>query len=438
MKVMVIGAGVAGLAAAQALTAGGVSVQIIEARHRIGGRIHTVRDPADCAPIELGAEFIHGKPPEIFSICQAAGIEPVEMKGEHWHDPDGQGQDQDPSRRFSEVDQVLEQMTNPRLADQTFLEFLRNAQPGPEAAHWAAAYVEGFNAARADRISIRALAHEMQAAETIEGHRSFRLAEGYDHVPQWLWQQCERQSAALHLGTVVSRLRWGHGWVEAGATTSHPGQEELFAADRVIVTVPLGVLKAPPGSVGAISFNPDLPSVRAALERLEMGQAIRITLVFNRAFWTDHRKLPEEGFIHSRSERFPTWWTGLRGPEASSNLLFTGWTGGPKAEKLSVLSDQEVAECALDALAKILGQSRKAAYRYVVSWHVHNWWKDPFSRGVYSYAGVGGLEARQALATPIENTLYFAGEAANTEGHSATVHGAIASGQSAARRILEA
>jgi monoamine oxidase len=69
--------------------------------------------------------------------------------------------------------------------------------------------------------------------------------------------------------------------------------------------------------------------------------------------------------------------------------------------------------------------------------YVHNWSKDPFARGAYSYAAVGGLEARRRLAEPIENTLYFAGEATNTQGYSGTVHGALASGRRAARHLLE-
>ena len=107
------------------------------------------------------------------------------------------------------------------------------------------------------------------------------------------------------------------------------------------------------------------------------------------------------------------------------------------AEALGELSDAVLAERAADSLAHILGIDSHALEDQLEGYFLHNWWSDPFARGAYSYACVGGVEARRALATPVEETLFFAGEAANTEGHASTVHGAIGTGQRAARAILD-
>ncbi|MGH9452706.1 MAG: flavin monoamine oxidase family protein [Terriglobia bacterium] len=434
MEVLVIGAGVAGLAAAHTLAAEGVKVRILEARNRIGGRINTLQDPVLSIPIELGAEFIHGRPDELVTISRAAGLATTEVSGPHVFYQHGKPAQRD--ELYPEVEEIFAQMLDPSLPDQTFSEFLRAANAKLEAARWATAYVEGFNAARADRISIHALAHEMRASDKIEGDRAFRFKDGYDRVTQWLWQDCATHSVALDLQTIVTSLKWRRGRAEAKGTALAGNARVTLPADRVIVTVPLGVLKAPQEAPGAIRFDPELLAQRAALERLEMGQAARVTLALKRAFWEEHPDLSDAGFIHSEDEDFPTWWTSMQGQDTARGRAITGWVGGPKAEKLTQLSDSEIAEHAIDSLARILGANRETMGQRAERRYIHNWRNDPLARGAYSYARVGGQEARRILATPVEDTLYFSGEAANTDGHSATVHGAIASGQRAAHEIL--
>jgi monoamine oxidase len=205
-----------------------------------------------------------------------------------------------------------------------------------------------------------------------------------------------------------------------------------LSADRVVITLPLGVLQAPACVPAAVHLQPRPAWLSGALEKLEMGHAARITFLFRESFWQDHPQLSDAGFIHSDNEFFPTWWTTLRG--ASRGL--TAWAGGPKAEKVAGLADDEIAARAIDSLASILASRREAITRCVENWYFHNWSQDPFARGAYSYARVGGLEAREQLAEAVEDTLYFAGEATDTGGHGATVHGALASGHRAARQIL--
>jgi monoamine oxidase len=110
----------------------------------------------------------------------------------------------------------------------------------------------------------------------------------------------------------------------------------------------------------------------------------------------------------------------------------TGWSAGPKADSLVGLSQDEVIGRALDTLKGVLGVRSLPRHR---AWF-HDWHSDPYSRGAYSYVPAGALPSRRVMAEPVEETLYFAGEATDLLGYGGTVHGAIASGRRAARQIV--
>jgi monoamine oxidase len=413
-----------------------VKVCLLEARDRIGGRIHTIRDPGLAVPVELGAEFIHGRPPTILEIAEEAGLEIEEMpaRQEYWKN----GRRLHREHFFGKLDEIFERMSDPNLADQTFSEFLAQIDVSRETRQYATGYVEGFNGARADRISTRSLAHESRAQEAIGGDAAFRFQQGYGRLADWLWQECVSRGAILHLGTVASAVEWRRGHVRVTArVAAKDSAEQMFSADRVLITVPLGVLQASEESPGAIRFRPQPPSLRPALERLEMGYAARVTLRFRPGSREAYPALAEDGFIHSSEEAFPTWWSPPVQGGAGVTPGVTGWAGGPKAERLADLSAAELVHHAIESLARIVGADSDAVEREVEACHFHNWITDPFARGAYSYARVNGLEARRSLSELIEKTLSFAGEAVDIEGHTATVHGAIASGQRAARQLLE-
>jgi monoamine oxidase len=407
--VIVIGAGVAGLAAARALCEAGLSVEILEARNRIGGRICTLHDASAGAPIELGAEFMHGRPPELLDILDAAGATALEITGDHLCFEDESLQRCD--RLFSGMDEIFEKMN--RSPERSFQEFIEHCDCDRRLAAWATAYVEGFNAAPKERISIKSLAIEQKAADAIEGDRLFRIANGYDCVPYWI----ARQTPQPRLDTAVTGIEWSRGIVKVFASSGGP-----FSARCAIITAPLSVLQA-----RAIRFLPDPREHREAIERLAMGHVIRITMRFRKRFWDPHLS-----FIHSLNESVPTWWTAspLEAP------LLTGWMAGPYADKALGLSEDLLVERSLRSLAHLLGVGFDDARGHIVASHMHDWQSDPFACGAYSYVPVGSSDARRVLATPVEDTLYFAGEATCYEGHSGTVHGAIASGQRAARQIL--
>ncbi len=432
--VIVVGAGAAGLAAASELAESGMSVLLLEARDRIGGRIFTQHDSQLQFPIELGAEFIHGRPPEIWDLLQQHQVPITEVDGDNVCVRAGR---LSPCDFFSEVDAILQQMDD-RGPDQSFLSFLERCCPAAsaETKQHAIGYVTGFNAADSARVSVHWLVQEMKAEEKIDGERAFRARNGYSALLEIFRAGLAEAKVSLRTDTVVERVTWSRREVSIDAASD--GIPVSFRARRVLLTVPLGVLQTPAGERGAIEFRPALPEEKLnALAGLEMGKVSRIVLHFRERFWeqvyTDsrrHKTLGDMSFLFSQDEWFPTWWTTMpvRLP------VITGWAPFRCAERLE---GENVVARSLQSLGGLLNVSTKKLEQLLEGAHFHDWQADPYSRGAYSYAKVGAAHAPEALSRPVQGTLFFAGEATDVSGNTGTVHGAIASGRRAAAEILQ-
>jgi monoamine oxidase len=438
--VLIIGAGVAGLAAACDMSAAGLSVCVIEARERIGGRIYTRRDEQTSLPVELGAEFIHGRPPEIFKLAQAARLLVCDATERHWYMRDGVLRKAD--EFWSQLEEIMDGMKKSKGRDQSFQEFLKafgNGEGQREAKEVAAMYVEGFHAAHTEIIGVAGLNKENEAADEIDGDRMFRILDGYDRVALWLHDEAQSLGATFHLRTIVQEVRWRRDCVELMAA-SEDGTR-MFTAPCAVVTLPLGVLQAGEGETGAVRFEPPLPDKERTVRSLAVGHVARITLCFRERFWDKLRLRTKEGdedlsqlgFIHKPDAAIPAWWTHL--PVHTPVLV--GWAGGPVADRLPSGDSQLLLDHALSSLQSIFRIPRHQIEALLEESYTHDWQSDPFSRGAYSYVPTGALDAQTQLALPVEETLFFAGEATNTEGHSATVHGAIATGKRAAREVIK-
>ncbi|HYR91504.1 MAG TPA: NAD(P)/FAD-dependent oxidoreductase [Terriglobia bacterium] len=414
-SVLVIGAGVAGLAAAQRLTAAGLQVTILEARNRLGGRIHTVRDRTFPMPLELGAEFVHGQPEEIWEIVRDEKLVLGSLEGDHWCSEHGVVKQCDDF--WPRWQKVAETLKNARVhPDMSFSEFIRHFDFDEETKRWAIAFVEGFNAARADRISVESLRLSQLASDEISGDTPYRILGGYDLVVRRLSSFEGETKPDINLNTIVHDVDWRPGHVRVNQ----------FEAEQVVVTLPLAVLQA-----NMVNFNPPLPAKADAAQQLVMGHVVKVNLCFRSRFWED-QGITNLAFLHAQDQRFPTWWTTL--PVASPVLV--GWAGGPAAEALVDLDDDDLLNAAVESLAHALKRSPGALMRELLTHMVADWQADPFSLGAYSYIPVGAMRAPWALSEPVANTLFFAGEATNVDGHFGTVHGAIATGYRAADEVL--
>jgi monoamine oxidase len=434
-EVVVIGAGVAGLACAQALCEAGLRVTILEARSRVGGRIWTVHPSLTNAPVELGAEFIHGLPREVWQIVERAGLETHELTGNRWRLE--QARLAPVSGSWDLIDSIFRRIDE-SAPDQSFQDFLEHACDDlPQHTRIeAAAYVESFHACYASRISAHALARWHRSDREIQGHRGFRFPKGYEGLVGALVAASKPDLLTVRLNTVVTEIAWNPGTVEVTAQSADRQQHASIRADAAVITLPLGVLQAPPGTGGAVCFRPELTEKAGALKQLEMGAAIRLVLCFRHCFWTDPKLVQspmlDMSFLSSPEELFTTWWSSV----SAGTAMLTGWSGGVRAEQLSGRGSAAIMECGLEVLHHVFGVPLETLRDLVQESCVHDWQSDPYCRGAYSYALADSREAARRLAAAVGNTLFFAGEATDCSGHNGTVHGAIASGQRAATELL--
>jgi monoamine oxidase len=477
-SIVIIGAGAAGLAAARELSRAGREVIVLEARGRVGGRVFTHKEADSPVPIELGAEFVHGKAPELWQIATAANLKLYEVSQRRWYFENGK------VSKAGEFWRKIESLTDKMKSSEhdhslkTFLASLPDDEETRRAKAMLVRYVEGFDAANIERVGIQGLVKENEAADEIEGNKAFRFIEGYDSLMEVMKAEAESYGAEFRLSTVVNEVGWSGEQIEIScATPRGASSSSSLSASHVIVTLPLGVLKSRVEDSGAVRFTPRLPSDKqSAIENLPMGNVVKINLRFHGRFWETAKMWDEDGnlvdfhdagFFHCPGAPLPTWWTQLpvRAP------LLVGWTGGPNADdlrprsgRLTVAqhfsagidavnktvareagdrgqdikpsgSEGSLLDDAIVSLATIFNLSRSDIRAQLEASFIHDWRDDPFSRGAYAYVPVNGLELQQILARPIDNKLFFAGEATSI-GHIGTVHGAIQSGQRAAREIL--
>ena len=399
--VLVIGAGAAGLAAAAELARAGLSVSILEARDRVGGRCFTRRLPGVPVPVELGAEFIHGRPDATFNLLRKLGIAAIDSTRAQLVASGG---------RLHSVNifHAAQRVARAKLRgrDVSFRAFLARQRLPQLTRTLATMMVQGFDAADPGRISAREVLEEWRGAGL--GASQPRPQGGYAPFLERL------ATSNIQLQTVVRTVRWSRGSVEVEGTFR--GQRWRAWAPRAVVTLPLGVLQS-----RLVRFAPRLGK---PLHKLSSGPVIRVAMAFREAFWEDRH--PGIAFFHSPDAPFPTFWT----PLPMHAALLTAWAGGPKAERLTGKRPEALLEEALKSVRAVLpGEEQPTAFL------VHDWQADPYARGGYSYVNVGGTGAREELAASLEDTLYFAGEATDVE-QSGTVGGALASGMRAAKEIL--
>lgn len=422
---IVIGAGVAGLAAAGELVRAGASVRVLEARDRPGGRVHTLHPPELPIPVELGAEFVHALTDELRGVIQDAGAGLIEVTGQHWRTDAGRLVRDD--ALFERIGEVLKTVARRLPPDRSFAEVLDHLHDVDDGTRRRARqYVESFHAADARLASAEAIVDaEGGGADPGPSGRQYRLENGYDDVVRGLLARVPDD--ALVYGARVTRLVWRRGAVRVFSRTS-TGSTREDRARAAVVTLPLGVLLARPPA-DTVEVDPFPRELAAAAHALAHGSAVRVALAFREPFWLELHDVNGEraddvSFFHTTSERLPVWWT--QHPRAAPVLI--GWAGGPAAHQLEALADDALRDAALDVLARQLGVGRKRLADLHTGFWRSRWDQDPYARGAYSYVRTGGMEASRALSGPLDGTLYFAGEAWAQGAGRGTVPGALASG----------
>lgn len=421
--VAIVGGGVAGLAAARLLSRHGVHCVVLEGSEVIGGRIRTLRPAGWPLPVELGAEFVHGRPSPTFAL--GGGALPLSPVAE---------------RR-------VELGAEPRPMPGTFREFGHAMQPAIEVAATVSVedylaraeldqdqqalvrnLVEGYHAAPLGDVSAQKVAEDAQVSA--EDFPQYRVVGGYDRVITELEHGISAGIGRIVLGARVTRVTWSRGKVRI--TARRFDSELQIDAERCLITASIGVLARTP-ELGGIDFQPYPDALKQALAAVGMGDVVKVVLCFQRAPWSGDRRLRDAGFFHKSSGQFPTFWR--EGFEDWEQL--TAWAGGPRATELARSSPEQVREAAIDAIAEGFAVDAGACRRALVAAHYHDFVSDPLVHGAYSYPRPADDEALRALRAPLEGTLAFAGEAFDMQ-YPSTVAGALGSGEHAARLLLRA
>jgi len=420
-RVLIIGAGMAGLTAARRLAEAGRQVLVLEARDRVGGRIRTLREADQI--LELGAEFIHGHAPELWDLIHEAGLETYSLDGVNYCRKDGRLKKCDEQ---SEIFKFLNQLEKWKGPDIAFADYPPLQKLPPEKRENVISYVQSFNAADYRQIGVHSLAVQQHAEEEIHGDDLYRIREGYDRLPEFLARKVREAGARIELSRPVERIEWKRGRVEVFARDG--GELLELSAGKAVIAVPLGVLH----QFGVV-FDP-VPHALIAAHQLSMGPVRRFTLLFRERWWADHPdlKLPRFSFLFAQGVMPPVWWTAH--PWETRTL--TGWIGGPRSSSFAQCTREQVGDLACQELARIFPIPLEFLRNQLICCATHDWQTDPFSLGAYSYIPARGLDSVLELATPVDNTLYFAGEHTDVTGHWGTVHAAIRSGDRAAKQVL--
>ncbi|GAB4519506.1 MAG: NAD(P)/FAD-dependent oxidoreductase [Anaerolineae bacterium] len=403
--VIVIGAGMAGLKAAYDLQEAGVSTLVLEARDRIGGRIHTDRTFAP-VPIELGAELIHGRTAQTWPLVQAAGLQTVELDAAAVRQPDG---------TWGNIEDDLETLDNidflPPQTDESVEAYLLRMGLAREAWPLSLQLLE-IDSESAAKISAMEIYNSI-AADTEEAYGDYdaRIIGGYDQLLQ-----------AFDVPVMFNRAVTQIVWHSEGADI-HTENGEVYVGRRLILTLPLGVLKA-----GRVRFTPGLPAEKqAAIEALAIADIVKIHMHFaERVLPVGYTEVMDSG------EGIPAyWWDASSGTPGFEGQVLVGWAAGDAARALIGLSESEALSTALNSLRRLLNRPDLEP----IAMRRQHWNDDPFTHGAYTYTPPTAHHARTVLAQPVDDVLFWAGEATEPLLHG-LVHGAMLSGQRAAGEAL--
>jgi hypothetical protein len=432
-NVAIIGAGVAGLAAARLLTRHGLDCILLEAGDAIGGRIRTLTLAGWPMPVELGAEFVHGRPTTTLSL--RAGTRQLIPVGARRLENGGAGSDdmQETWKRFAK----LTEPARSAPPDQSMRDFVLERRLGALDEQLVRMLVEGYHAAPLDDVSARVIA--MDAAASEHSFEQYRVAGGYASVLRQLESELPPSLARIELGARVRSVHWSRNEVSLGVDLR--GRDTRVECSRCIMTPSIGVLqhsrsaspRSPDPIADGLEIEPYPAVLRAELVGIGMAPVIKVVLRFENPPWCADPALANVSFVQAPDGEFPTFWREAR----AGKEQVTAWSGGPRALKLHRAASAELPARALAAFAAAAHQDLDAVRTALLEAHYHDFVADPLTRGAYSYVRPGGTEAARRLSEPVEETLFFAGEALHPH-YPSTVAGALGSGERAARRVLVA
>ena len=409
--IIIIGAGAAGLQAGRRLSGVGHRVILVEAAAEPGGRIRSLTPEGFSAPVEGGAEFVHGPLPLSLGLMKEAGVVLQPVKAEMVRRDPGGVMGSDWGALMAAMAAVTE--------DLPIGEFLAADFGGERYATLRDSvrrFAEGYDLADMNRASTLALYREWSGEE---GEEEWRPVGGYRGMIDFLVAECRRTGAELYCSSPVTEVSW-----EEGRATVRTAGGGVFTGDTLVVSISLGML-------AGLRLVPALPGLPDALAQLGFGSVIKILLEFRHPFWLDETPAGRTLFVLS-DQAVPTWWT----QSGEESRVLTGWLAGERMRRFQELDETARLEGILRSVAVIFSRPLEWLRSELQAWHLFDWSEEPFVRGGYSFETVGAARARAFLSQPFGDTVYFCGEALYGGAAPGTVEAALQSGWDVAEKII--
>ena len=401
-KVIIIGAGAAGLYAAFILKSMGIDFQLLEASSNHGGRLGKLTGFANF-PIDTGAQWLHGKNSIAGSLITATSTKITldDSEAKYWFN----------NQLVNSLPKNTDIFEGDDLPDISYKDYAIQQGLGSDY-EYIIENIAGDQGAAAARLSV--FGNNEDEKNWNSGDDDFKFQETYfDFVDK---QFASQVSDKILLNTIVTKIDYTQSTIQVTDSKNN-----LYNADKIIITVPIPILKA-----AEIQFIPALPEEKTrAFSKIGMDAGMKVFIKFSNKFF-------DQNIIGGK---ICAAYADDSVGKAENDTILLAFIMGEQAEYLTSLgSDSAITTELLKELDTMYKGQATASF---IASHVQNWTTNPFVRGAYSYSTIGMGDARMVAAKPIEQKLYFAGEAMNTNGHHQTVHGAIESGYNAVHDLLK-
>lgn len=420
-RVLVIGAGLAGLATARELIRNGYDVQVLEARDRLGGRIWTSHKWSN-APLDLGATWIHGTQGNpITSLANELNAQRLVTSYDNTitYHTNGKPLSTAQTALLTELDDSVfkalsnaQEQSSDRSVRQAVEALFQKFSNNPEAIRMLNFVLSGKIEQEYSGSATRMSAHWYDDSKEFDGD-DVLFSQGFDSIINYL-----ASGIRVELSQVVKAIHWGSPTIKVVTQTTE------FTADKVVVTLPLGVLQN-----NAVSFIPALPTNKSnAINKLGMGVLNKCYLRFPYAFWPS-----SADWLEYIPEQHGEWTEWVSFQRAAQLPILLGFNAADRGLEIEAWSDMQIVASAMKTLQIMFGANIPQPTDYQIT----RWASDPFACGSYSYNALGSTpDMRNTLAQPLSNQLFFAGEATNKD-YFGTAHGAYLSGLRAAQDVMK-